>query len=178
METETQMAISSLELSNLTSGFLGALIGSIIGAIATYKAAIKSTLASIEGSIKADSKRRSYETNELKRQIINYLISEIKDNLQLSKKAKISYAKIRFFNEAYEMAKTHAQILPSGILKLLRPAYVEIARYNVLADYDQEKHGHGYLDNALAKQAKEVKNSLSGLEEKLEKHLKGNKNQK
>jgi len=167
-------------LSNLISGLLGALIGSIIGAIATYKAAIRGAQVSIEGSIKADSKRRRYETNELKKQIINHLISEIEDNLQLSEKARISYAKIRFFNEAYEMAKAHAQVLPSGLLKPLRPAYVEVARYNILADYDQEKisHGGGYLDNALTKQVEEVKSSFSGLKEKLQEYLKDNNDKK
>lgn len=165
-----------IDLHNLTSGLIGALIGSVIGAAATYKAAIKGAEVSIKESTKLDLKRRKHEEDWLKKQVINHLISEIKDNLKLSENVKIYHAKIRFLDEAYEMAKLHAQVLPKEILGLLRSAYVEVTRYNVLADYDQEKvsYGAGYLDDALEKQAEKVKESLSGLPEKLQKYLKDN----
>lgn len=162
-------------LSSLTSGLIGALIGSIIGAIATYKAAIKGAKVSIEESVKIDIKQHRYETNTLKKQVINHLISEANDNLKLSENIKIGHAKIRFLNEAYEMAKLHAQVLPIATLEMLRPAYVEVIKYNALADYDQAKvsYGGGYLDNALIKQAELVRNKFSELPKKLQGFLKG-----
>jgi len=53
-----------MDITNLTSGFLGALVGSIISAIATYKATIKGAQVSLEGSVNADREQRKRDTTD------------------------------------------------------------------------------------------------------------------
>lgn len=145
-------------LNNLLSG----LVGAILGAIFSYKATIKAAKISMRESAKLEFERRQQQDNDLKRQVVSYLDSELEFNRSLTSNEQISHAKVRFMDKAFEMAKTNARNLPAGLIDLLSPIYIEIVRFNVLADYDQEKvaFGGGYLDEALKIQAKLIENKI------------------
>ncbi len=148
-----------MDIGNLASGLIGAIIGSVIGAIATYFAAIKGAKTSIEETVKVESKKQRQLDKNLEEQIIQSLREELEHNLQLASNSTIGSAKVRFLDKAFEMASASARLLPKEILTNLRPVYVEVWRFNILANYDQEKvpWGLGSLDEALKRQAEVVK---------------------
>lgn len=164
----------NIDWNNLTSGLLGAIFGSIIGAIASYKAAIRGAQISIKETAKLDIERRKQNEKQLKGQILRFVNEELESNLALAQNIRISHAKIRFNSQAFEMAKLNAQILPDEFILLILPVYIEVIRFNTLANYDQEKvsWGGGYLDDALEKQAVEIKNKINEVLPKVERCIK------
>lgn len=158
-----------MDIGNLASGLIGAIIGSIIGALATYKAAIKGAKVSIEETSKVETRRQKGLDENFRKQIIRYLNEELESNLELTKNIQISRAKIRFLDKAFENTRVNARLMPQDLFEILRPLYVEIWRFNVLADYDQEKvpWGGGYLDDALVKQGEVIKTKIEDVKSKL-----------
>ena len=70
---------------------------------------------------------------------------------------------MRFSTSAFELASANAPKLDGALLKVITPVYLEIRRYNSLADYDQARvnYGTGALDEQLKIRAAEVGRLLS-----------------
>jgi len=162
----------NIEINNLTSGLIGAIIGSLIGGIATYFTTIKGAKTSIDAAAKLDADRRARDENNLTDQVLDSLNEELKFNLQLTETARLSSLRIRFIDRAFEFAMTNARVLPEGLIKLLNPVYIEICRFNILAEYDQEKipFGLGSLDDSLRAQSERIKEAIKKVTPKFEEY--------
>ena len=149
-----------IDLNNLLSGLFGALLGGLI----TYF----STIKSIKETAKLDAERREKDKKILRSRLIQNINVEIRYNLSLTKKIQISYAKVRFLVDAYEGMRFHADLVhDSEILNKLQEIYIEIRKFNSLAEYEQAKMspGTGTLDNDLEEQAKMIKNKIDTIVE-------------
>lgn len=160
---------------NLLSGLIGAIIGAIIGGFLSYLGSIKAAERTVKALYQQEAKKRKEEKKELKRSVGKRLLAEVKENLSLSDNVQISHAKIRFITEIWSAVKGNIYFLKEELQENLQKAYSEIHRYNVLADYDQEKvlYGRGSLDSVIVERAQKVKEALLLCKEKLEKLSKG-----
>jgi hypothetical protein len=152
----------------LLSGFLGAIIGALATIFASWFAIWKTA--------KIDFERRKQQEQELKSQILKLIVAEINDNLELSKETFISHAKTPFLNDAYQLYKLNASILPPDLLTSISPVYAEISKYNSLINYDQHLSmpvSIGTFDEKFVEKNKVIEEKLSFLINKVQKFLNG-----
>ncbi len=160
-----------MESTNLLGySLLSGLIGAIIGGFLSYLGSLKAAEKTVNALYQQEVKKREEEKKELNRSVVNRLLAEVKENLSLSDNVQISHAKIRFITEIWSAVKGNIYFLKEDLQENLQKAYSKIHRYNVLADYDQEKVPltMGSLDSAIVERAQKVKEALSLCEEKLD----------
>ncbi|MGB3346419.1 MAG: hypothetical protein WBA71_04100 [Candidatus Humimicrobiia bacterium] len=160
-----------MESSNLLCySLLSGLIGAIIGGFLSYLGSIKAAEKTVKALYQQEAKKKKEEEQELRRSVAKRLLAEVKENLSLSDEVQISHAKIRFITEIWSVVKGNIYFLKEELQENLQKAYSEIHRYNVLADYDQEKVPltMGSLDSAIVERAQKVKKALLLCKEKLE----------
>lgn len=126
---------------------LSGIIGAIVGAYGTYI-----------GAIRLERTRDLEKERKQRKQYLSWLKKEIDFNEQLGTSNQTTNSKIRFQIKGYEAALANSKILPSKLFEIINPLYKEIAKYNTLADYDQDKiaYGGGYLDESLLRQSTQV----------------------
>lgn len=154
----------------LCYSLLSGLIGAIIGGFLSYLGSLKAAEKTVKALYQQEAEKKEEEKKELKRSVVNRLLVEVKENLSLSDNVQISHAKIRFITEIWSVVKSNIYFLNEELQENLQKAYSEIHRYNVLADYDQEKVPltMGSLDSAIVERAQKVKEALLLCKEKLD----------
>ena len=152
---------------NLLSGLIGAVIGAGATILASWFAIMKTA--------KMDLKRRRQQEYELKTRIIKSLEVEIEDNIKLSEEVFISHAKVPFINDAYQLSKLNAPILPPELFGIISPVYAEIAKYNAIIGYDQRISNPvswGTFDSKFTEKNSVIKEKLFSLKNEIQKFLK------
>lgn len=158
---------------SLLSGLLGSVVGAVVGGYLSYKGAVDSSKTQIESIYDQEKGKREYEKKREEQIAINALLSEAKENLDLSNKWQISHSKSILSTETWALYKGFVQSLPSSLQEKLIKSYAEIKRYNSLTEYDRARvdFGSGALDQVLQKQASVVAEVLIILIEDLGNHL-------
>jgi len=170
-----------MKLDNLTieiiislfSGIFGAIIGALVGGYISYKGAMDSTKTQIKHLYKQEVDKREYKNKQEEKTAINSLLSEVKENLDLSIKWQTSSSKSILSTETWSIYKGVIPSLPESMQEKIIKSYAEIKRYNALAEYDRARvdFGSGALDQALQKQASVVVDALTPVVEELNNHL-------
>jgi len=130
---------------------LGGVVGALLGALVTHRLA--SGRAASERARTVKSHRAALE-------------GEVRDNIQLAAKPIVGSGKVSLLTEQWSAARAYLSDAADHIEESLRTAYVEVERYNSLADQARQlPYGAGYMDTEVKQQAEQAK---AKLEEALE----------
>ena len=159
-----------MDWGNLSSGVIGAFGGALIGGIASYLGAIHAAKITIGETVKADLEKRETENIERQKMLLWALLAEVNDNLLMAEDMFVGYAKIRYSTDIYEQIRLNTDIIPTDAVMPAREAYAAAARFNSLAEYDQQKiqPGIGSLDKALQARNEDAKKAFTALKGLLE----------
>jgi hypothetical protein len=110
----------------LLSGLLGSIFGAVIGGLYSYKGAMDATKTQINYLYDQEKEKRRYEGKHKQETMFHSLLSESKENLNLSMKWQTSHSKSILSTETWSVYKGRITSLPPVLQEKLIRSYTEI----------------------------------------------------